>query len=94
MILNKKPLKNQRLISNGADEENRTPVVSLEGWGSTIELHPQLVDNINYTIFILSVKKKFQKNRTPKYLFSFYNKFNSRSFFTIYNDISESWNAY
>ena len=35
----------------GADEENRTPVISLEGWGSTIELHPQLVDNINYTIF-------------------------------------------
>ena len=33
------------------DEENRTPVISLEGWGSTIELHPQLVDNINYTIF-------------------------------------------
>lgn len=39
-----------RFIS-GADEENRTPVISLEGWGSTIELHPQLVDNINYTIF-------------------------------------------
>ena len=47
-----------RFIS-GADEENRTPVISLEGWGSTIELHPQLVDNINYTIFWLFV------NRTP-----------------------------
>ena len=26
----------------GADEGNRTPVASLEGWSSTIELHPQM----------------------------------------------------
>ena len=24
----------------GADEENRTPVTSLEGWSSTTKLHP------------------------------------------------------
>ena len=50
---------------NGADEENRTPVISLEGWGSTIELHPQLVDNINYTIFLIFVNRTtnfFEKN--------------------------------
>ena len=44
-------LESSSRFVSGADEENRTPVISLEGWGSTIELHPQLVDNINYTIF-------------------------------------------
>lgn len=28
----------------GASEENRTPITSLEGWGSTVELHPQIGD--------------------------------------------------
>ena len=28
------------LVKNGADDENRTHAISLEGWGSTIELHP------------------------------------------------------
>ena len=27
--------------NNGAGEENRTLTTSLEGWGSTIELHPR-----------------------------------------------------
>ena len=38
--------KTYRLISlsllNGADDGNRTHVVSLEGWGSTIKLHPHM----------------------------------------------------
>ena len=28
-------------ITNGAGDGNRTHVISLEGWSSTIELHPQ-----------------------------------------------------
>ena len=32
-------LKRQK---NGAGEGNRTLATSLEGWGSTIELHPQI----------------------------------------------------
>ena len=31
------------ILSNGAGDGNRTHVISLEGWSSTIELHPQLV---------------------------------------------------
>ena len=27
----------------GAGDGNRTRVISLEGWGSTIELHPQII---------------------------------------------------
>ena len=34
-----------QLIINGAGDGNRTHVISLEGWSSTIELHPQFVDN-------------------------------------------------
>lgn len=30
-----------RLLTNGADDGNRTRVASLEDWGSTIELHPR-----------------------------------------------------
>ena len=33
--------ENACLIKNGAGEGNRTLVTSLEGWRSTIELHPQ-----------------------------------------------------
>ncbi len=29
---------------NGAGDGNRTHVASLEGWSSTIELHPHLID--------------------------------------------------
>ena len=31
---------------DGAGDGNRTHVTSLEGWGSTIELHPQGDENI------------------------------------------------
>jgi hypothetical protein len=31
----------KRPLTSGAGEGNRTPTTSLEGWGSTIELHPQ-----------------------------------------------------
>ena len=35
------PLRNNaRRFSGGAGDGNRTHVTSLEGWGSTIELHP------------------------------------------------------
>ena len=30
--------------TNGAGDGNRTHVTSLEGWGSTIELHPQVIN--------------------------------------------------
>ena len=32
-------------VYNGAGDGNRTHATSLEGWGSTIELHPHLVHN-------------------------------------------------
>ena len=34
----------KRPLKNGAGEQIRTVVTSLEGWGSTIELRPQWVD--------------------------------------------------
>ena len=33
-------------LSGGAGDGNRTHVTSLEGWNSTIELHPQLTNCI------------------------------------------------
>ena len=30
--------------NSGADDENRTHAISLEGWGSTIELHPHVIN--------------------------------------------------
>ncbi len=38
--------KPRLLVESGAGGGNRTPVISLEGWSSTIELHP-LDDNFN-----------------------------------------------
>ena len=32
-----------RLSNTGAGDRDRTGMASLEGWGSTIELHPQVV---------------------------------------------------
>ena len=46
--------KSSNKNATGAGEENRTPVVSLEGWGSTIELHLQL---INKTFTIIRKKR-------------------------------------
>ena len=45
----------------GAGDGNRTHATSLEGWSSTIELHPRL--NARFIIsFILSLVKHFFKN--------------------------------
>ena len=41
-IMQKNSYKTSFYCHNGAGDENRTHVVSLEGWGSTIELHPQI----------------------------------------------------
>ena len=38
----------------GAGEGNRTLVVSLEGFCSTIELHPQLAENLDFWSFAVS----------------------------------------
>ena len=44
--IKRKNVEIQRFIkSYGAGDGNRTHVISLEGWSSTIELHPQFVDN-------------------------------------------------
>ena len=42
--------------TNGAGDGNRTHVTSLEGWGSTIELHPQVINGAG------------ERNRTPNLL--------------------------
>ena len=47
---------------NGADDGNRTHVVSLEGWSSTIKLHPQKVDIYKY------IKKIYYVNDLCKIL--------------------------
>ena len=39
-------------LFSGAGEGNRTLATSLEGWGSTTELHPQYADNNGKTNFI------------------------------------------
>ena len=45
-------LAQKQNLTNGAGDGNRTHATSLEGWSSTIELHPHLSDdfyfNINY----------------------------------------------
>ena len=35
----------QLYIDNGAGDGNRTHVISLEGWSSTIELHPHEIED-------------------------------------------------
>ncbi len=35
----------------GAGDGNRTHVISLEGWSSTIELHPQITSYLTLFIF-------------------------------------------
>ncbi len=55
---------------NGAGDENRTRVISLEGWNSTIELHLQiLVGTFNYTLNNLYVNMLFQKLNVNCYSF-------------------------
>ena len=38
------PVPPPRHLRIGAGDGNRTHVTSLEGWGSTIELHPQVIN--------------------------------------------------
>ena len=41
---------NKKIIKkSGAGDGNRTHATSLEGWDSTIELHPQINNKIHYT---------------------------------------------
>ena len=39
----------------GAGDRNRTDAISLEGWSSTIELHPR-IDNYNTVIYKYQTK--------------------------------------
>ena len=50
------------LFLYGAGEENRTPVYSLEGCGSTIKLHLHQVGIFNYTHFCSIVNSLPRKN--------------------------------
>jgi hypothetical protein len=38
------------MLFNGAGEGNRTLATSLEGWGSTTELHPHIISNLPYAL--------------------------------------------
>ena len=49
------------IFTNGAGEENRTPVYSLEGCGSTIKLHLHQVGIFNYTYFLFIVNSLLRK---------------------------------
>ena len=40
-----------RIYLTGAGDGNRTHTTSLEGWGSTIELHPQIPNKYSATEF-------------------------------------------
>lgn len=44
---------------NGADDGNRTHVVSLEGWGSTIKLHLHQLDITNIIIRYIAMSTFF-----------------------------------
>lgn len=46
-----------QLISNGADDENRTHIASLEGWGSTIKLHLHKGPYTSFSLERLDVMK-------------------------------------
>ncbi|CEP67090.1 Uncharacterized [Moorella glycerini] len=60
-------LSYRRLIP-GAGDGNRTHVTSLEGWGSTIELHPRAKDIIPQKL--LQVKNSFCHCRAKSLIFS------------------------
>ena len=57
---NKNVNKIHALILNGAGDGNRTHVISLEGWSSTIELHPHQTFLIIRIIFYF-VNTKIKK---------------------------------
>ncbi len=37
-------------VMRGADDQDRTGMASLEGWGSTIELHPRVLNTVFNTV--------------------------------------------
>ena len=53
--------KKTRKTEFGAGDGNRTHVTSLEGWNSTIELHPRKYRPLLRTIFIISRRKMIVK---------------------------------
>ena len=70
---------------NGAGDGNRTRVTSLEGWSSTIELHPQKNgrdDRIRTCDILLPKQARYQTAPHPDATLKHYNK-NSDVFFSI-----------
>ena len=53
----------------GAGDGNRTHAASLEGWNSTIELHPLVVRSQNYRIIITQVTPFCQEQIEKKLCF-------------------------
>ena len=43
MVIKNRTITSSTIFTNGAGEENRTPVSSLEGYYSTIKLHLQVI---------------------------------------------------
>ena len=49
LLVRSQTLYPAELMTHGAGEGNRTLATSLEGWGSTTELHPHVDTNSLYT---------------------------------------------
>ena len=66
-------LSYRRKFKSGAGDGNRTHATSLEGWGSTIELHPHLSPKIQAKVIIPHgggcVKQYFHKKRAAPQFF-------------------------
>ncbi len=57
-----------RLVNGGAGDGNRTHAASLEGWNSTIELHPHLrrtSPSYQQRLYIISLFKEIVKHFSP-----------------------------
>ena len=50
------PSPSLHFVSFGAGDRNRTDAISLEGWSSTIELHPQ---TNYYNTFVLDLQTNY-----------------------------------
>ena len=63
---------------HGAGDENRTRVTSLEGWSSTIELHPHIKngrdDRIRTCDILLPKQARYQTAPHPDAMLKHYNK--------------------
>ena len=46
-------------LTRGADDQDRTGMASLEGWGSTIELHPRVLGAVLGAVFITGFNTVF-----------------------------------